>query len=868
MNVKEGEVLEAAPAPQQLEDGGQLTVDELTEINIGTEEDPRPTFVSSSLSPEEKENYREFLMEFRDCFAWSYKEMPGLDTRVATHKLAIDPQYQPVKQAPRRCRPELQDDIIAEVSRLITAGFIKEIQYPRWLANIVPVIKKNGQVRVYVDFRDLNRACPKDDFPIPITEMVVDATTGYGALSFMDGSSGYNQIKMDEQDATDTAFRTPKGNFYYTVMPFRLKNAGATYQRAMTIVLDDLIHNSVECYIDDIVVKTKNRLQHQDDLRVVFNRLRQHQLKMNPLKCAFAVQSGVFLGFIVHNRGIEISPKNIRAVTKLPPPTDLNKLKKLQGHLAYIRRFISNLSGRTQPFTRLMKKGVPFQWDDKCQNAFDSIKRYLLNSPVLAAPVKGRPLILYIATQPASVGALLAQHNDEGKEVACYYLSRTMVGAEHNYSAIEKLCLALIFALKKLRHYMLAHQIQLIARADPVRYVLNQPALMGRLGKWAVLMMEFDITYVPQKAVKGQALADFLAAHPVPDDSPLVVELPDEDVFATDIESPWELYFDGASRTESDPDGTPRRRAGAGLVFKTPQGGMIYHSFSLLKEECSNNEAEYEALIFGLLLALSMNVQSLLVYGDSQLIIRQVNDIYEVRKPELVPYYDAVQKLMKKFEYINISHVPRSKNASPDALAKLAAALVLPEGKPAQIIVEEKWLLPAVLELIPEEYEVNHVMTVDDKEDDWRKPFLNYFKHGIMPDDPVERRRLQRRLPSYVYKANTLYRQSFGQEILLRCVSRDEAEKILKEVQHGVCGGHQGGPKMYHSIRIGGYYWPGIMIDCLRVARSCHNCQIHGDLKHQPPVPLHPTIPGHLMHGEWMLLALLIHPLQEGISLF
>lgn len=233
-------------------------------------------------------------------------------------------------------------------------------------------------------------------------------------------------------------------------MPFGLKNAGATYQRAMTIVLDDLIHNSVECYIDDIVVKTKNRLQHQDDLRVVFNRLRQHQLKMNPLKCAFAVQSGVFLGFIVHNRGIEISPKNIRVFTKLPPPTDLNKLKKLQGHLAYIQRFISNLSGRTQPFTRLMKKGVPFQWDDKCQNAFDSIKRYLLNSPVLAAPVKGRPLILYIATQPASVGALLAQHNDEGKEVACYYLSRTMVGAEHNYSAIEKLCLALIFALKKL----------------------------------------------------------------------------------------------------------------------------------------------------------------------------------------------------------------------------------------------------------------------------------------------------------------------------------------------------------------------------------------------------------------------------------
>jgi hypothetical protein len=187
---------------------------------------------------------------------------------------------------------------------------------------------------------------------------------------------------------------------------------------------------------------------------------------------------------------------------------------------------------------------VSFHWDEQCQNALDNLKRYLLNTPVLAAPVKGCPLILYIATQSASVGALLAQHNDEGKEVACYYLSHTLVGAENNYSPIEKLCLALVFSLKKLRHYMLAHPIQLIARADPVRYVLNQPALMGCLVKWAIIMMEFYITYVPQKAIKGQALADFLAAHPVPDDSPLVVDLPDEDVFTVDVESPWELYFD------------------------------------------------------------------------------------------------------------------------------------------------------------------------------------------------------------------------------------------------------------------------------------------------------------------------------------
>ena len=194
-------------------------------------------------------------------------------------------------------------------------------------------------------------------------------------------------------------------------------------------------------------------------------------------------------------------------------------------------------------------------WDEGCQRGFDEIKRYHLNPPVLAAPVKGRPLILYIAAQPTSIGALFAQNNDEGKEVACYYLSRTMVGTERNYSAIEKLCLALIFALKKLRHYTLKHEVQLVARADPVRYVLSQPALMGRLGKWALIMMEFDITFVPQKAIKGQALAEFLAAHPIPDDSPLVTDLPDEEVFNVNLDASWELYFDGASRMDTNPDG-------------------------------------------------------------------------------------------------------------------------------------------------------------------------------------------------------------------------------------------------------------------------------------------------------------------------
>jgi ribonuclease HI len=151
----------------------------------------------------------------------------------------------------------------------------------------------------------------------------------------------------------------------------------------------------------------------------------------------------------------------------------------------------------------------------------------------------------------------------------------------------------------------------------------------------------------------------------------------------------------GVSRIETDPDGAQKRRVRARLVFKTPQGETINHSFSLLKEECSNNKAEYEALIFGHLLALSMDIQNLQAYDDSQLIVRQINGIYEVRKPELVPYYKVVHGLMNKFEHIHITHIPRGKNASADALAKLVAALMLSNGEPTQIKIQERWHLRA-----------------------------------------------------------------------------------------------------------------------------------------------------------------------------
>ncbi|KAG9458203.1 hypothetical protein H6P81_002711 [Aristolochia fimbriata] len=186
-------------------------------------------------------------------------------------------------------------------------------------------------------------------------------------------------------------------------MPFGLKNANSTYQKAMQNIFDDFLHKRVECYVDDLVVKKKVRADHLLDLRVVFERLRRFQLKMNSLKCAFDVTSGKFLGFVIHHWGIKIDQTNIDAIQNMPESRNISELKRFQGHLAYIRRFISNLAERCQPFSRLMKKDVPFDWDDACRNAFNSVKAYLTKPPMLVAPIVNRPLLLYIAVEEKSI---------------------------------------------------------------------------------------------------------------------------------------------------------------------------------------------------------------------------------------------------------------------------------------------------------------------------------------------------------------------------------------------------------------------------------------------------------------------------------
>uniref|UniRef100_A0A2N9FP82 Uncharacterized protein n=1 Tax=Fagus sylvatica TaxID=28930 RepID=A0A2N9FP82_FAGSY len=264
------------------------------------------------------------------CFTVNEADVP--ESADTAETAAADPKI----SAKEEFKVEVQ--IAQEVKKLLSAGFIKPIQHPRWLSNIVPVKKKNGQIQCYVDFRNLNKACPKDEFPLPNMDLLIDSAAGHAMFSFMDGFSGYNQIFMSPKDAEKTAFRTPIGNFYYTVMPFGLKNAGATYQRTMTAMFHDMMHREIEDYVDDIVVKSKTRKDHFGILKKVFERCRLYKLKMNPLKCAFGVSAGKFLGFLVHQHGIDVDPTRASAIATMKPPTTHKELKSFLGKLSYIRR--------------------------------------------------------------------------------------------------------------------------------------------------------------------------------------------------------------------------------------------------------------------------------------------------------------------------------------------------------------------------------------------------------------------------------------------------------------------------------------------------------------------------------------------------
>ena len=578
--------------------------------------------------------------------------MGGINLTVITHRLNVSPSFKPVKQKRRSFSPERQKAINEEVGKLLQADAIREVEYPEWLANVVLVKKANGKWRLCIDFTDIKRACPKDSILLPRIDLIVDATASYELLSFMDAFSGYNQISMDPNNQEKTSFIIGQGTYCFRVMPFGLKNAGATYQRLVNKMFQNQIGASMEVYIDDMLVKSVKAELHITHLVEAFNVLKSYNMKLNPTKCALGVSTGKFLGFIVNSRGIEANPDKIKVVLNMLPPSNIKDIQSLTGRIVALSRFVSKANDNCHPFFQVLKKA--FQWVVHYKEAFTALKTYPSYPPILVSASEGELLTLYLAVSNFSTSATLVRERHMVQQPV-YYCGRALRGVEERYPKMEKLILALVTTSRKLRPYFQAHTIEV-----PIEYlmkqILHKPKTSGRMIKWAIELSEFDIRYKPRTEIKGQILADFIMEFTPAEPAEATQLMPDLPI--------WRLSLDGAANA---------RGSGASLILTTPDGIDVEYVL-IFDFQASNNEAEYEAVIARLNLAHSMQADQLEVSSDSQLVVKQIKDSYEGRGEKMILYLKKVRELLKKFIRVQVKHVPRAEKSRADALAKLATA--------------------------------------------------------------------------------------------------------------------------------------------------------------------------------------------------
>ncbi|GJZ02534.1 reverse transcriptase domain-containing protein [Tanacetum coccineum] len=439
--------------------------------------------------------------------------------------------------------------------KLVDARIMKEVHYHSWLSN-------------------------PDCYPLPEIDWKIESLCGYPFKCFLDAYKGYHQIKMAKEDEEKTAFITSQGIFCYSKMPFGLKNARATYQRLVDKAFQRQIGRNLEVYVDDLVIKSRTEEEIIRDIAETFKILRQISMKLNPKKCSFGMQEGMFLGYKVNTDGLKVCSDKADAVLSLPSPRCLKDVQKLNGKLASLNRFLSKSAENT--------KKSDFQWTQEAKAAFKQMKKLIAELPTLTAPKEKEDLIIYLAAAKEAISAVLMTER-ESKQIPVYFVSHALRGPEINYNPMEKLVLALLSASRQLKRYFQEHAIVVITD-QPIKQLLSNSEISGRMLKWKFELEGYDIQYKPRASIKGQILADFIVERPEEESPDVPMTEPEE------IPEPLTLFTDGASCVDG---------SGARLILTNPEGVEFTYA-TRFRFEATNNEAEYEALMAGLRIAEQM----------------------------------------------------------------------------------------------------------------------------------------------------------------------------------------------------------------------------------------------------------------------
>ena len=434
------------------------------------------------------------MRDYEDVFP---TELPGLPPeREVEFAIDLYPGTTPISKAPYRMAPAEMKELKKQLQELLEKGFIRPSISP-WGAPVLFVKKKDGSMRLCIDYRELNRVTIKNKYPLPRIDDLLDQLRGATVFSKIDLQSGYHQLRVKEADVSKTAFRTRYGHYEFLVMPFGLTNAPSVFMDLMNRIFHDYLDQFVVVFIDDILVYSKTMEEHEVHLRAILGVLKEKQLYAKLKKCAFWLDCIDFLGHVISGEGVTVDPQKIEAVVKWERPRNVTEVRSFLGLAGYYRRFVEDFSRIAAPMTALLHKGTPYIWSDACEASFQQLKQRLVEAPILALPNSEDDFVIYSDASKRGIGCVLMQN---GKVIA--YASRQWRPHEQNYPTHDQELAAVIFALKLWRHYLYGAKCDIYTDHQSLKYIFTQKELNLRQRRWLELMKDFDIAlhYHPGKA--------------------------------------------------------------------------------------------------------------------------------------------------------------------------------------------------------------------------------------------------------------------------------------------------------------------------------------------------------------------------------
>lgn len=463
---------------------------------------------TENLTQEQQIIGHNLLKKYEDIFSTGETDIGH--TSIATHHIELCDRL-PFKQRPRTIPPSMFNEVKAHLGHLLEAGIIRKSRSP-WSSNVVLCRKKNNELRMCVDFRQLNLRTKKDAYSLPRTEDILNALSGNKFFSILDMKSGYHQIEMYEPHKERTAFTVgPLGFYEFNRMPFGLVNAPATYQRLMEECFQGLHLEICYIYLDDIVIFSKTFEEHMERLEKVFQRFREVNLKLSPKKCDLFKKKVCYVGHIVSHEGIEPDPKKIEKVRQWPQPLNPDEVRKFLGFVGYYRRFIQNFSKISRPLSDLIVeptkkarrksknsfKPDKWEWGKDQETAFNLLKDKLTSFPVLGYPDFSKPFELHTDASTKGLGAILYQEQDGIKRVIAY-ASRGLTKSERNYPVHKLEFLALKWSIsEKFYDYLYGNTFNVFTDNNPLTYILSTAKLDATGQRWVASLASFNfsITY-------------------------------------------------------------------------------------------------------------------------------------------------------------------------------------------------------------------------------------------------------------------------------------------------------------------------------------------------------------------------------------